>query len=81
MNSHPPLTERIGTASGTEHAHDGSAGAAPTQNRVTVAISGPGFSDSEAFETVDVRGARASARKLMGSAIRLFGKAEGADAE
>lgn len=80
MNGHQHLTERIGTASGAEQ-RDASASGGGAQNRVTLAISGPGFSDSEEFDVVDVRAARASARKLVASAIRAFGKAEEPDSE
>jgi len=81
MQNQHPLTERIGTAVGSEHAHDGVATSATAQNRVVLAISGPGFSDSEEFEIVDVRAARAAARKLVASAIRAFGRAENEAAE
>ena len=76
MNGQTPLTERLGTASGTAQAREGSAGTEPASNRVVLAISGPGFSDSEEFEVADVRAARAAARKLVASAIRAFGRTE-----
>ena len=73
-----PLKESLASATGT-HVETVSGTSHPS--RVIFSVAGPGFSDSEEFEVVDVRAARAGARKLMASAIRLFGKTEGTDSE
>ena len=54
---------------------------AAASSRVVFSVCGPGFSDSEEFDINDLRAARAGARKLMASAIRLFGKAEASESE
>lgn len=77
-----PLKESLASATGTQA--EGTTGApqplAPP-NRVIFSVVGPGFSDSEEFDVADLRSARAGARKLMASAIRIFGKAEGTETE
>jgi hypothetical protein len=50
----------------------------PPSHRIVFSISGPGFADSEEFRITDVRAARASARKLVANAIRLFGREDAA---
>lgn len=76
-----PLKESLASAIGP-HIEGGAAPEAHRDaNRVVFSVVGPGFSDSEEFEVADLRSARASARKLMASAIRLFGKAEGTESE
>jgi hypothetical protein len=75
------LSETIGSAVGSPAPHPAPDRTAPKLTTITFSISGPGFADAEEFEICDLRTARANARKLMASAIRLFGKTDGPESE
>jgi hypothetical protein len=76
-----PLRESLASATGSSVGEEVGTEPSTASKRVIVSVAGPGFSDSEEFDIADLRCARASARKLMASAIRLFGKAEGTESE
>jgi len=69
------LTEALGSTRSAADLRAPSLSDTPV-HRIVFSISGPGFSDSEEFEIADVRTARASARKLVAHAIRLFGRTD-----
>jgi hypothetical protein len=69
------LTEALGSTRSAADLRGPALAEAPV-HRILFSISGPGFSDSEEFEIADVRTARASARKLVAHAIRLFGRTD-----